>query len=587
MGIGDGVISVDQAVPSPLAGAVGGGTRWQDDETIVYQRKVQTVPVEAYVIESLHLPTGARVELLARGANVIVAGGGQWATWSSAFGYLDSHPSDSRQKAWYPLAVDDLTGRIAVCLDYQSATGLGIWDGTTLDTLDVRLTSLEACFKDSVLCFQAGPAHLLEPGRLRSLPDLPVSGVEFSRGYWLVWSTLHQAVCLVREGETLGRVISRSGRDFNARLRVIDGVAFIASSSGQGEYPNELQRYEIVLDSAGEVVDLAVPPASAVVVPDFAKVSQRCAVLVDGAAGVPWFADTGEWKDEELGVLWDTKQQDQKQASEDLAEDTDRILYVYPDKPEPTVQDFQGISETVTWLPLAQCYPLNGESDADFDARVRRTFQMLTDAYGRFAVYACGFLGIDSPEGARTEQQVLNGLAIVNRAAADFPNCRMVVVFTETRGAADGVARFATIQEAVRRFQSAVPDAADYPTVAELAPDVPPVTPPDPPKPEPPDPPKPVLTEQEFLIMNVEAPRPATTLIASHFKPGGFDGRFLYPMTDDQGKPVGNLALDSNGNLTTSPNTGPGESWLWVKGSGKARIESVNFAFTFTVDESR
>ena len=242
MGVGDNAISVDGAVPPELAGVIGGGTQWLTDNTIIYNRQSGN----RHLVEALNI-VGERKTIDERGASVIVAGAGFWAVWSAGYGYRDSSAHTST--AWHPLAADDELGRVAVCLDYYTGTGLAVWDGMVLRTIETgRLGSLEACFRRGTLCYQMPGATKLwhASGSRFTLPDLPVSGVQYYGGYRLVWSEAKQGLYVVRELGADGMLVSGDGKDFNARIRTTDdGLIHVVSSSGQAELPHELRRYVI------------------------------------------------------------------------------------------------------------------------------------------------------------------------------------------------------------------------------------------------------------------------------------------------------------------------------------------------------
>lgn len=207
-----------------------------------------------------------------------------------------------------------------------------------------------------------------------------------------------------------------------------------------------------------------------VTLPAFRPQPHRLTVVVDGEPGVPWFAAPGPWAGEQLGVLLDLKDKAEIAAYVALARSPRRVLYVYADTPYPTAGMFHGLGlpADVAWMPMGQVYPLRGETAGAFASRVRLICQML-DAFDRpWGLYACGYLGLDSPEGTRTEQQVVTGLGIVAETLRDFPACRLVAVFTHARGTDDGVSRSPSIAATVMAWQAAA-RAADYPTPDEIA----------------------------------------------------------------------------------------------------------------------
>jgi hypothetical protein len=206
------------------------------------------------------------------------------------------------------------------------------------------------------------------------------------------------------------------------------------------------------------------PPA--VILPTFRRNPHRTAFVVDGAPGVPWFADTSErWKHEKLGVLWQTDQPG-RDAHAALARETNRVFYAYADTPDPSMGHWSGIPNDVAWLPMVQLYPRKFETAAMFERRASGILELV--ASKPFAVYACGYTGKDSPEGARTEQQVLDGMGIVARLLLGYPSCRLVALYTWERGASDGVARYGSILQASKDWLASMASATDYPVASDL-----------------------------------------------------------------------------------------------------------------------
>jgi hypothetical protein len=363
---------------------------------------------------------------------------------------------------------------------------------------------------------------------------------------------------------------------FGMDLRVLeDGRLMAVASSGPSEFPHEFMEFVIDL-STGTVnseprpwIDLSVPPDVAVTVPEFVPVTQRCAVVVDAEPDAPVFLAYNWPDDQGLGVLGILHHHPQDSAHYDthvqMAIEHGTPFYAYSDTGNLDDVDF-GPDPGIPALPMLQCYPMRGETDDEFASRTSDLFDYAS-RHDAFAVYACGFLGLGT-SGERTEQQVVNGLGTVNRMAAAYPKCRMVVVFTYERGTNDGVARFTSLQEAVARFQAAVPDAADYPTCEELSapvePDKPPVEPPIPPDPKP--------FPFEVFLMAMSAPM--TLLRSSLFIPSkNAPGRYLYPAPGKSGMYL-SLQQDQHGGVkvTESTNDGGGEQFLWERERGLATI---------------
>lgn len=236
MGVGDGVPSVDGV---PVPDVVGGGTCWLDNDRVLYQCKVE----RAYVLEAYSVASGQKAVVDFHGANVIVAGAGQWAAWLSGAGYRDSlnrtHPS------WYPLAVDDLTGTVALCLDYQRGSGLAVLgtNGVLTAITQQPLDRLEACYHDGELSYRAGGAVRMFPSSL--VDATPCQGVRQSQGYAVRYHDVHGTV-VYRIGATDGWSLSNDERDFNPDIRVLDsGLVLVATSRTQGEGPRDLRAYVV------------------------------------------------------------------------------------------------------------------------------------------------------------------------------------------------------------------------------------------------------------------------------------------------------------------------------------------------------
>jgi hypothetical protein len=241
MGIGDGLVSVDGLALCP-----GGGTQWVTESDVVYQRL-------GGGIERANAD-GSNVRVLdAAGANTLVAGGGVAAWWHAQTGYHDTH--NRHEVNWFPLAVDDATGTIAALADSPRGAWLVLWDGRNSQTVvSGVLDSREACYRNGGLGYMAHGRFIC-----RGVPydTFGCPGVQFDQEFRLAWSERHHALVLHRLGTSQAAIISRTGKDFNARLRVApSGLVTVVSSGGQGEAPHELVTY--VFDPKGaEWVDLA------------------------------------------------------------------------------------------------------------------------------------------------------------------------------------------------------------------------------------------------------------------------------------------------------------------------------------------
>jgi hypothetical protein len=243
-------------------------------------------------------------------------------------------------------------------------------------------------------------------------------------------------------------------------------------------------------------------------IPTFNRASHRMAISIAAEPHTPQLAgDQWPFEASSLGVLLHTRKfsLDKFHGSNiAMARAHNAILYVLPDHEDPDVADF-AVEGDVLQIPMAELYPLRGESNGAFAERCERTLKTASRVSDVLAVYACGFMGLGT-DGARTEQQVLDGLKIVADACIRW-KVRFVTIFIWTRGAGDGIAHSDALTEAVIRWRDSVPDFTDYLEPAELAPVVvaPPATQPTPsaPKPLPPAPrpePPPMPTPEPEVI---------------------------------------------------------------------------------------
>lgn len=383
MGVGDGQVSVEGVVPASLVGVVGGGSRWLGDR-LVYQARTSA----GYVIEACDLRTNARQQLHAHGANRLEAGRTVWAAWLAGYGYFDA--LGRRNASWYPLAVDDVTDQVAVCLDYQAGAGLGILDpmgGLTQvysGVLD-RVDEGQASFRDGELAYRAGGAlRVRHRDGTTTVSALPyVSGGRHSRGYGLGWHETHGLV-LYRLGAATGIPISADAHDFNPDMLTLDsGLVAVVSSRTAGEAPGDLRRYLVnpitrTVTFGGQttprdLVDLTEtpdePPAE---VPTFAPWPCRVTVFQDGKLGDRFPLPAGV-RDVDADYVYADIDKDNigKQAAE--AKASGRALMAYRDPVELNASGYPvkhvPICDGIEVVPFVPVYPSSHEETIDAAVR--------------------------------------------------------------------------------------------------------------------------------------------------------------------------------------------------------------------------
>lgn len=249
MGI-DGVVSVNGVAVPALTGLIAGGWRWLTDALIAGQAQLagewQLLVVDTLQPHTFHV-------LDARGANDFRAGGQQWLAYLTppnvrgtlAFGTGDG-------KALYDVGRDG----VGAVKDVQSADY-----GVTI----VTPAFLRQHPVDTFIAYQEGFLLSVYESRLyltytwsgerTEIPDLGVRGGRMCHGkdgrmyqvfYWRGYTVVQQL------GTFNGWPIRFSEFDFNPDIVSLDvNQLVVATSRGQGERPDELQRY---------LIDLLQPP---------------------------------------------------------------------------------------------------------------------------------------------------------------------------------------------------------------------------------------------------------------------------------------------------------------------------------------
>lgn len=482
MGVGDGSVSVDGVVLCP-----GGGTRWiQDDTAVVYQRRVSAAQ---HQVEVSGVPGGPPVPshvLDTQGANHLVAGHGVAAWWRATDGYHDNrghhHPD------WYPLAVDDVTGRVAVLTQSDAGAGLAIWDGVRLLEIEPGvLDSREACFRGGVLLYEAHGAVCEWPSG-RRYDRLGLTGLEHDGGWRVAWSEVHHALVVLRLGETTARLVSRSGRDFGATVRVLDGVPVVASSAGAGEAPHELQRYWV--GRGAETIDLAAAPA----VPSIGRplwcgwfsfglhnAPGNC--RVDVTQGQPWLAVTAAATGETIARYVSAAEDsdpDQLAAVIRAARAAAPALPVlaYWTWPAQRLTDSAGRLLAVPDAEIVgvECYRKAHEDLALFERRCSAALDRVAQAGRMAAIIAQAY-----SSNATNHGDLAALVPVYARLAAAHPHVVGVLAFSAGPGRATGWEDHTEIHEAWRALFAGIPSA---PVIVR----------PEPPTPKPPVPKPPVIT---------------------------------------------------------------------------------------------
>lgn len=567
MGVDGTVSDGTHAFASPEAG----GVQWLDAETIIYQQhgRLRTLAAD-----------------LGPGFNWMAAGGGVWAKCLTSEGYEDSHGFTSPD--WFPLAVDDLTGTVAVLTNRHAGTGLALWNGSILTPLvDGSIEPGRMSFKRGVFAAQTQPGVVTtwtlngqrtDYPAIAGLRDAQVDGdigMGYKDGIGLVCYWL---------GTSKGLVVLNDEHGFNADMRVLDGVAVVAVSAGAGERIGELRAFRVNLeagtvnDSPRPFVDLrATADEPSAAVPTFAPMPCRVTVFDEPSAPMAIIGTDDTPDATTIGVFCTLGPDDVGRAAETARRHHLPLLCYrddlsYPPSFVPTLRD-------VEVVPTVMAYPYRDhagylEPVEDTAAHIAATLRRLKDQHPRIAVVIAAYRQIKTVEPPTYNWPLQH---VLDLQAAVWESCRAigvteVLVFIYTRGSGkDGIVSRHEFQESLRRMR-----AASRP-MSEASRPIP-STPPSPAAHARPSP----LSFQELLLMSDS---PAFTLLASRIKPSPewptthcvyefADGTYLSVANDGTLRPGVTAALS-------------GETFFWQKGADRATAVRGDRAFTFVVVADR
>lgn len=277
----------------------------RDGREVIYQK---ILPDSAY-LEILNLDTGQTRTVSISGASQLVAGGGTWAAWLSGEGYRDA--LGHRRPLWYPLDIEEQTGRVLVCLDYSHGQGLGLWD-PVLETLE---TLWSGTIDRMAGCVDSGTAISYVGGGIQTFPErpwprLPLLDIDYRDGWWTGWHADYGLFAWPTGPSPLGYALSLDGFDFDPTIAVReDGHVLVASSRGAGELPGELRLYDIDLTAstvngkARAEVDLMVSPLKPIPVVPKPRAVWR-GIDGNGPGTAAWGAWPGDTRPILEGAWW-------------------------------------------------------------------------------------------------------------------------------------------------------------------------------------------------------------------------------------------------------------------------------------------
>lgn len=268
-GVGDGVITIDGAIPLPLRDAIGGGGGWLGLEECGYQRKIGPGP-DDYICQAYHLATGRTRTLAERGANTLRCDGeGRWATWRPGEGVRDE-----QDRRWPKAALLDYDrGTLVICQDQQAGRGIQLLrDGKVVQEIATGGLGTDASegpnvrLVDGVLAYQAdGVYHLVGGPSPYRPPAAPVYMVPVPLADGRVAVLEHDATRLyLRWPDNLsrGRMIDEAGGHFSAQARQRDdGQIVVTWWRGSSCLPQEFKW--LLIDPSELLLDdlTATPPA--------------------------------------------------------------------------------------------------------------------------------------------------------------------------------------------------------------------------------------------------------------------------------------------------------------------------------------
>ncbi len=259
-------VSVDGQVPAPFVGVTAGNPRWRTDSLLICQTIRDIGGATKARLEQWDLtnPDAPLQVVSERGQNFMFAGGGNWAAWDNSYYDCFGPVLGVDQSDWAPLAVDQLTGTIAVTLHRSQGRGLGIWNGISVIEVDPSSILPEACFKDGVLQYKVpGGVYGIfgtycVPGVTMPAPSqVPVRGVAISQGIRLGFQD-DKGLVLFGWNSTSALQIHTPGepydQDFAFDVQTFSGTRFKAvSARREGQLPNDLRVYDV--DTATSTVN--------------------------------------------------------------------------------------------------------------------------------------------------------------------------------------------------------------------------------------------------------------------------------------------------------------------------------------------
>lgn len=236
-------------VPPAFKGIIAGNPRWLNDSVLICQAQIngQFVLVTWEWTPDLSKPL---VGCDARGQNFLFAGGSRWAAQLNSPTYRDSFGASN--SSWFPLAVDQLTGLIAIWDDVSQSCS--VWGGANLSPVTSQPIFAGPCFKDGTLLYRrtdqnfgAWPALSVPPSQVRP------AGNQFNAWHSQAWRLGYFdgfGLVVYAWAQTQGLQLHKPGddldHDFNPDIQAMpDGTIQVVSAKTEGEAPSDLQRYVV------------------------------------------------------------------------------------------------------------------------------------------------------------------------------------------------------------------------------------------------------------------------------------------------------------------------------------------------------
>lgn len=247
-GVGSGIVAVDRAKID-----TGGGTRWVDDNTLIYQRAKPTAVV-------VTAPDHHNIRSLDRGANEIAGGGGHYATWLAGDGLRHS------RGGWLPNAgLKDVgrDGTLSLTPNRQSGMGLNFIALQDDDVHTRRFFSLDVVAQEcSVLRWGCAVWRnernetwaLLDGQKVGPLPTVSPAFrprlLQIDGEWWLAYNTNETPVgrtLLHPATEATGYEIAVGDQQFGLDAMPFGAGVLFTWAKGEGEDPSLIVRAELNL----------------------------------------------------------------------------------------------------------------------------------------------------------------------------------------------------------------------------------------------------------------------------------------------------------------------------------------------------